>query len=77
MEKELNIIKMGKLNMMVILLILNMREKENIYLKMVIIILVSIKMVKEMEKELNIIKMVILNLKVILLMMNMKERGNI
>ena len=38
MEKEYYIIKMIQLNMKVILLKINLKEKENIYMKMVIII---------------------------------------
>ena len=39
MVKEQNIIKMEKLNMMAILLMINMKVMENIFLKMVNIIL--------------------------------------
>jgi hypothetical protein len=45
MEKVLNIIKMEKLNMKVILLMVNMKEMENIIGKMVNIILEYLKMV--------------------------------
>jgi len=38
MEKEKNIMKMVKLNMMEILLIINMKEMENIFIKMDFII---------------------------------------
>ncbi len=38
MEKEQNIMQMGKLNMKVILLMINMKEMENIFGKMVNII---------------------------------------
>ena len=45
MEKEYYIIQMEILNMMVNLLKINMKEKENIFIKMMNIILENIKMV--------------------------------
>ena len=45
MEKEQYIIQMEKLNMKEILLMVNMKEKENIYLKMVVIIQEIVKMI--------------------------------
>ena len=45
MEKEHYIIKMEKLDLKVIILIINMKEMENIFGKMVNIILDNIKMV--------------------------------
>ena len=45
MEKELNIIQMEKLNMKVIILMVKEKEMENIFLKMVNIILDNGKMV--------------------------------
>jgi len=53
------------------------KEKENIFVKMVIIILENLKIMYYMEKEYYIMKMEILNMMVNLLMMNMKEKGNI
>ena len=44
-EKEQNIIQMEKLNMKVILLMMYMKEMENIYLKMVNILQQNLKMV--------------------------------
>ena len=44
MEKEKNLMKMEKLNMKVILLMVNLKEMENIYQKMVNIIQVNGKM---------------------------------
>ena len=44
MEKELNIIKMGKFNMKEILLMVNLKEKENLFMIMVIILQVILKM---------------------------------
>ena len=48
--KEYYTIKMEKLNMMVILLMINMKEVENIFMKMAIIILENGKMAKSMVK---------------------------
>ena len=45
MEKEKNIIKMEILDMKVILLMVNMKEMENIFMKMVNIIQVNGKMI--------------------------------
>ena len=45
MEKELNIIQMEIFYIMVILLMVNLKEKESIFMMMVIILLVNIKMV--------------------------------
>ena len=45
MEKEQNIMQMGKLNMKVILLMINMKEMENIFGKMMNIIQDNGKMV--------------------------------
>ena len=59
--------------MKVILLMVNLKEMENIFMKMVIIIQDNGKMVYFMEKELNIIQMEIYYMKVILLMI--KEKG--
>ena len=63
MEKELNIIQMEKLNMKVILLMINVKEMENIFGKMVNIIQVNLKIINQMEKELFIIKIKILCIK--------------
>ena len=57
-------LKIILLNMKVNLLKINMKEMENIFMKMVIIIQVNGRMETSMEKEQNIIKMVILNMKV-------------
>ena len=73
MGKVKNIIKMVILNTMVILLIINLKEMENIFMKMVNIILDNYWMIYFMVKERNIIIMVILNMKVILLMIKEKE----
>ena len=51
MEKGLYIIKVVTLNMMEILLIINMMEKENILLKMENLLSVNSKQEKDMEKE--------------------------
>ena len=77
MEKEYYIIQMEKLNMKEILLMVNMKEMENILGKMVNIISDNGKMIYNMEKEQNIIQMEKLNMKEILLMINMKEMENI
>ena len=50
MEKENIIIRMEILNMKVILLMVNMKEMENIFMKMVNIIQDNGKMVYQMEK---------------------------
>ena len=44
MEKEKNIIQMEKLNMKVILKIIYMKDMENIFMKVVIIIQANLKM---------------------------------
>ena len=49
---------------------------ENIYLKVAVIIQVSLKMVKQMEKDLNMIRMVIQYMKEILLMIKESETEN-
>ena len=77
MVKELNIIKMEIYYIMVILLMVNLKEMENIFMKMVIIIQDNGKMEQQMEKEQNIIKMEILFMKVIGLMIKRKEMENI
>ena len=59
MEKVYYIIKMEILNMKVILKRENMMVKENIFMKMEIIIQDNLKKVFVMEKEKNMIKMVI------------------
>ena len=51
-------------------------EKENIIIKMVIIMLVNLKIIGKMEKELNIMKMEKYNMKEILQMAVMKEKEN-
>ena len=77
MEKEQNIIKMGILNMMVIILMIKKKEMENIYLKMVRIIQVNLKIIYQMEKEFNMIKMEISDMMEIILMVKEKEMENI
>ena len=77
MEKELNIIQMEILDMKVIILMVNLKEMENIFIKMVYIIQDNGKMVYIMEKELNIIQMEIFYMKVIILMIKQKEMENI
>ena len=62
MEKELFIIRMEIYVLKVILLMVNMKEKENIFGKKVNIIQDYGKMVFVMEKEQNIIQMEILNI---------------
>ena len=59
MEKEHYIMKMEILNLKVILKKENMMVKENIFMKMEIIIQGNLKKVFVMEKEKNMIKMVI------------------
>ena len=76
MEKEKNIMKMEILDMKVIMLMVNLKEMENIFLEMANIMRVNLKMISEMEKEKNIIKMEILNLKGIIEMRNLKEKEN-
>ena len=51
MEKEYYIIKMEIYNMMVILLMINLKVMENIYMKMVNIIQLNGKMTYSMGKE--------------------------
>ena len=51
-------------------------EKENIIIKMVIIMLVNLKIIGKMEKELNIMKMEKYNMKEILQMAVMKGKEN-
>ena len=72
MEKELNIIQIEIFYMMV-----NLKEKENIYGKIINIIQVNLKIIYQMEKELIIIQMEILNMMVNLLMVKEKEKENI
>ena len=57
MEKELNIIQMEILNMKVIILMMKEKEIENIFGKMVLILLDNRKMVYFMVKEQCIIQM--------------------
>ena len=57
MVKVLNIIKMGIYNMMVILLMENLKEMGNLFGKVMNIIQDNLKMEYEMEKELYIIQM--------------------
>ena len=71
------ILMMEKLFMKVILSMANSKEKENIFLIMVIITQANLKIVYNMEKELNIIQMEILNMKVILSMVKEKEMENV
>jgi hypothetical protein len=59
--------------MKVILLMIKEKEMENIFGKMVVIILENFWMVYFMVKERNIIRMVLLDMKVILLMIKEKE----
>ena len=77
MEKENYIIKMEILNMTVFLLVMNLKDMENIFGKITIIIQGNGKTEIEMEKENYIIKMEILNMKAILLVMNLKDMENI
>ena len=58
-------------------LMMNMKEMESIFLKMVNIIQDNLKTDYIMEKEQNIIQMEILNMKVIGLMIKEKEMENI
>ena len=51
MEKEQNIMQMEKLNMKVIILIINLKEMEKVFGKMVNIIQVNLKINYQMEKE--------------------------
>ena len=67
MEKEKYIIKMVKLNMMVILLMIKLKVMGNYIGKMEIIIKEIFKMIMFMEKEKHIIKMEILLMMVNLL----------
>ena len=60
--------------MMVNLFIINMKEQENIFPKLVYIIQDNLKMVLEMEKEYYTIQMGILNMMENLLIINMKEK---
>ena len=57
MEKEHIIIQMEILNMMVILLMVNLKEMENIFGKMVNIIMDNGRIIKKMEKVLYMLKM--------------------
>ena len=66
MEKEYYIIQMEILYMKVIILMVNQKGMENIFMKKVNIIQDNIKMVYQMEKEYYIIQMEILNMKVII-----------
>ena len=50
--------------MMVIILMTNAMEKENVLIKMVVIILVNLKIIQEMVREYNILQKEILYLKV-------------
>ena len=68
MEKEYYIIKIIKLNMKGILLKINVKDMENLIMKMVNIILDNFPIIKEMVKGNYIQKIIILNLKGILLM---------
>ena len=77
MEKEKNIIQVEILCMKVILLMANLKDTGNVFLKLIISMLGSGKMVSGMEKELYIIQMEILNMKVILLMTKKKGMENI
>ena len=78
MEKEYYIIKIKRLNMMVILLMVNLKGMmKNIFMKMEIIISGHLKKVKGKVKEKYFIKTVELNMKVILLMDSMKEMEDI
>ena len=77
MEKEHIIIQMEKLNIKVILLIINMKEMENIFGKMVNIIQVNLKIIYQMVKVLNIIKMEIYYMMVFGLMVSQKEMENL
>lgn len=61
------------LNIKVILLLMNMKEMENVIMKMVNIIYVNSWMVNLMEKEYYIIKLEILNIYLILLMVIINE----
>ena len=71
MEKEQNIMKMEILNMKVILLMIIMKDMENIFVKMVIIILDNFWIIIDMVKEYCFLKMEILKKRVIGLMMNL------
>ena len=73
MDMEDYIIKMEIQNMMGIIVMISLKEMENIFIKMVNIIQVHLKMVQEMEKEYYFIIMEILNMMVILIIINMKE----
>ena len=77
MVKELNIIKMEIYYMKVILLMVNLKEMDNIFMKIENIIKDNLKMVYFMEKEYYIIQMERLNMKVIILMIKKKEMENI
>ena len=73
MEKEKYIIKMVKLNLMVILLMIKKKDMENIIGKMENILKEIFKMILNMEKESNIIVMEILCMMVILLKIKKKD----
>ena len=60
MVKEIYIIKIVKLNMKEILLMIKLKEMEDMSMKMVINILDNLKMGKEMVMEYYLIKMVML-----------------
>ena len=77
MEEELYIIGIVKLNMQVTLLMINLKDKEDIIGKMVNIIKDNLLMDLKMEKGLFTIKIIQLNIKVILLTINMKDKENI
>ena len=73
MAKEKYIIKIILIYMKGILRKVNMKEKENIYIKMESIILEIFQMVWGMVKGRNIFSIILLNMMEILLIINMKE----
>ena len=75
MEKENYIIKMVKLNLMVISLMIKEKDMENIFGKMENIIKEIFKITLNREKEKNIIKMEVLNMMVI--KVNLKDMEDI
>ena len=77
MEKELNIIKMEILYMMVNILMVKEKVKENLFVKMVIIMQGNLKIMNLMEKENYLIKKIILYMMVNILMVKEKEKENL
>ena len=59
--------------MKMILSMVNLKEEENYFMIMVIIIQDNLRIIYNMEKELNMIQMEIFNIKLVLLMVQEKE----